>query len=125
MTTSRTREICPVCGSERVRRILWGWVSLTSDERNDVEAGRVILGGRKRGMVKKPDQSLDVPEWACIDCQPGWAEVHRMAVEADELEQAKERAIEAHDFELAARLLHRQDEIDDRISELVRRFTNE
>jgi hypothetical protein len=36
-----------------------------------------------------------------------------------------EKAILAHNFEAAAALLHRQDKIDDRLTELVRRLIGE
>jgi hypothetical protein len=48
-----------------------------------------------------------------------------MAVEEDELQLAKEKAIEAHEFEEAAVILNRQDGIDDRLTELVRRLIGE
>jgi hypothetical protein len=45
-----------------------------------------------------------------------------MAIEEDELQLAKEKAIEAHKFEEAAAILNRQDGIDDRLTELARRL---
>jgi hypothetical protein len=127
-----TPSTCPICGKDQVRRILWGWVCLSTRARGDVEAGRAILGRRRRdasrggrGADEDPDEPLDAPGWACLHCQPGWLNVHRMAVEVDELQLAKEKAIQAHEFEEAAAILNRQDGIDDRLTELARRLIGE
>jgi hypothetical protein len=132
MQSDPTPSTCPVCGEERFRRHLWGGDSLSSRKREDIEAGRAVLGRRRRdkgrhgpGVYGHPHQGFDVPEQVFLRCQPGWLEVHRMALEEDELQLAKEKAILAHNFEVAAALLHRQDKIDDRLTELVRRLIGE
>jgi hypothetical protein len=61
-------------------------------------------------------------EWACLNCEPAWAEVHRMSIEEESLQLAKLEAVLAKDFEAAAAFLNRQDGIEDRIIELVRRI---
>jgi hypothetical protein len=48
-----------------------------------------------------------------------------MAVEQVELQVAKEKALESRNFELAAAIQNRQDGIDDRITEVVRRLIGE
>jgi hypothetical protein len=129
MQSARPPETCPVCGSDRVKRILWGWVCLTPEQRGEVEAGRAILGGRRRdadgqrpGTADDPQQSVDAPEWVCLDCQPVWDEIHRVAIEVDGLQEAKEKALIAQDFALAAVILRRQDVFEARITELARRL---
>ena len=98
----------------------------------DIEAGRAILGRRRRNTGRHglcvygdPHQGFDVPEEVCLRGELGWLEVHRMALEEDELQLAKEKAILYQNFEVAAALLHRQDKIDDRLTELVRRLIGE
>jgi hypothetical protein len=127
MQFARTPETCPDCGSDRVARILWGWFCPTPRQRREVEAGRAILGRWRRdsarlipGTVDDLHQTLEVPEWVCLNCQPGWADIHRLAIKVDELQLAKEQALEAHEFELAAAYLNQQQKIDDRITESVR-----
>jgi hypothetical protein len=66
----------------------------------------------------------ECPEWACLDCEPGWAEVHHLGLEEEKLQDAKNVAVQSCDFEAAATLYNRQDEINDRIVERVRRLTS-
>jgi hypothetical protein len=129
MQSARTPETCPFCGSDHMARILWGWFRLKPEQMGEVEAGRVILGRRRRdtararrGTAADPQHTLDAPQWTYLNCQPAWAEVHHMAMEEYELDLAKWKAVEAHDFEVAAAYLNQQDEIDDRITELVLRL---
>jgi hypothetical protein len=94
----------------------------------DLEACRVILGSRHESGIRvgrtvppRYPQVRGMPEWACLDCDPGWVEVHRLALEG-ELQDAKMVAVAAGDFEAAASASDREDEINDQIVERVRRF---
>jgi hypothetical protein len=86
---------CPKCGHGNVVRVLLDYVHLLGKDEEDVEAGRAILGGRS-GTV--------LPAWVCLDCQPRWSEVHRMALQDLQWDRDKEEAIAATDFEKAARI---------------------
>ena len=117
---------CPACGGSRILPIVWGWQFLDPYKKVDAEAGRVILGSRHKFGIRVgrpiPPQYpnvLGVPEWACLDCEPGWAEVHRLALEEEEARDAKTAAIESGDFEAARTALSRQDQLNDRIIERV------
>ncbi len=67
---------------------------------------------------------LGAPDWACLDCEPGWAEVHELALEEERLQKAKERALELIDVDAAWTYIGWQDEINDRILQTVRRLTS-
>jgi hypothetical protein len=84
--------VCPECGGKRVLPILWGWGFLSPPQREDAEADRVILGsphqsGVRHGRLipRRHPQVLGAPDWACLDCEPGWAEVHRLGTEEEKL----------------------------------------
>ena len=53
-------EICTHCGSSRIANILYGLPGFSKELREDLDEGRVVLGGC---MV-----SEDNPKWACADC---------------------------------------------------------
>lgn len=55
---ARKPHKCPVCGSKRIVKILYGYPSWEVKE--DVEAGRIALGG----CVITGDD----PYWKCVDC---------------------------------------------------------
>jgi hypothetical protein len=122
---------CPACGGNRVRPIFWGWQFLGPREKADAEAGQVILGSRHesgvrfgRSVPRRHPQVLGAPDWACLDCEPGWAEVHDLAIEEEKLQEAKAGALQACNLEAAWAYFGRQDEINDRIVERVRRLTS-
>jgi hypothetical protein len=124
---SRTPATCPVCGSDQIKRILWKWVCLLPKDTSDVDAGRAILAGRRRvtmrqgqGATDDAEETLVAPKWACLQCEPTWAEVHRVVVAGTELETEKEKALHSRDFERAASWWNRQNKLQDRISELVK-----
>jgi hypothetical protein len=123
--------LCPACGGNRVLPIMWGWRFLSAAEKADAEAGLVILGCRHRSGVRigrtvprGHPQVLGAPDWACLDCEPGWAEVHNLALEEQELQEVKEQAVASSDFDAASAFFNRQDEINDRIVQAVRRLTS-
>jgi hypothetical protein len=124
---SRTPATCPVCGSDQIKRILWKWVCLLPKDTSDVDAGRAILAGRCRATMRQGQRATDdaegtlvAPKWACLQCEPSWAEVHRLVVSEMELEMEKEKAIQLQDWERAASWLNRQNRLRDRIFELVK-----
>ena len=86
---------CPKCGHRHVVRVLRDFIHLFGNDERDVEAGRAILGGRSGAIL---------PAWVCLDCQPRWSEVHRMALQDLQWDRAKEQAVAATNFEEAARI---------------------
>jgi hypothetical protein len=122
---------CPVCGGNRVLPILWGWQFLNPREKADAAAGRLILGCRHesgirsgRTVPRRHPQVLGAPDWACLDCEPAWAEVHALALEEEKIQQAKEEAVAACDFEAATAHFNQQDVINDRLVLKVRQLTS-
>ena len=123
--------LCPVCGGKRVLPIMWGWRSLIERQKGDAEEGMVILGSRYQSGVRagrdvppRHPEVLGAPDWACLDCEPGWLDVHKLALEEQGQYEAMERAITSHDFYEAIECLHRQDEVNDRIVQRVKRLTS-
>lgn len=124
-------DSCPTCGGRNVRPILWGWRFLDAESKAAADAGRVILGCRHESGVRggrdipaNHPEVLGVPDWACLDCEPGWAEVHRLALQDEDVWSAKEEAVHSQDFATAFDYLKQQDEITDRIVEVVHRLTS-
>jgi hypothetical protein len=105
---------CSKCGSSQVR-VLWGWGHLRGKTLADVKAGRAILGSRLA--------SVHGPANACLACAPGWNDVHRLAFQEYELQDAKAAAVADADFELAARLLHMQDVKEKELAPLAEKLT--
>jgi len=58
------RPKCKFCGSERCAEILYGRVAETKQLREDLESGKVVLGGC---LVHG-----DMPRWRCLDCGKEW-----------------------------------------------------
>ncbi len=85
--------VCPKCGQARIVRVLWGWVHLWGQKEEDVRSGKAILAAR---------HGRTGPAWVCLDCAPGWSEVHRLATQEWQWQLAKEHAVTAADFEKAA-----------------------
>ena len=106
---------CPKCGQERIVRVLWHWVHLCGKNQEDLASGKAILAS----------QSYDAgPPWVCLQCEPRWSEVHRLALQEREGQAAKEKAIASQDFDLAVK--YRDTQVDLRrqvdllIAELLR-----
>lgn len=57
-------KACPQCGSDRVAPILYGLPMLSKELRQDLDAGRVALGGC---CIDR-----DSPAWACVACEHTW-----------------------------------------------------
>jgi DNA-directed RNA polymerase subunit RPC12/RpoP len=60
---------CEYCGSERCAKILYGRIKETEQLRDDLAAGKVVLGGC---MV---DDWM--PEWRCLNCGEQWRTITR------------------------------------------------
>lgn len=52
---------CPKCGSEKVADILWGMPAYSRELQEDLDNGKIVLGGC---CVTDND-----PEWQCVDCE--------------------------------------------------------
>ena len=102
--------MCPKCGQPRVVRVLWKWVHLWGQKEEDVHSGKAILGSRF---------GEDGPPWVCLQCAPGWSEVHRLATQEWEWQLAKEAAVAAKEFEKAAWYRDSQLELRQRMSAVV------
>lgn len=57
---------CPRCGHTPVAEIVFGLIAITPEIRQDLDAGKLALGGC--------DVSRDDPEWKCTACG---CEIHR------------------------------------------------
>ncbi|HPS33613.1 MAG TPA: hypothetical protein PKW57_08930 [Anaerolineaceae bacterium] len=53
--------ICPVCQSKRIAEILWGMPAFSEQLMEDLDEGKVALGGC---CVSEDD-----PVWRCADCR--------------------------------------------------------
>jgi hypothetical protein len=94
---------------------LWNRVRLSGQDKTDIDAGHAILGG--------PIQK-EAPAWACLDCAPDWLEVHRLGLQDYQWQRAKEAAVCAYEFETAARLRDRQNELRPQLAALVDKLLN-
>lgn len=54
-------EKCPSCGGKKIADILWGMPDFSPELEDDMEKGRIVLGG----CVVTGDD----PEWECTACQ--------------------------------------------------------
>lgn len=57
---SRKPRKCPACGSKRIARILYGLPAFSEQLKQDMEAGKIKLGGC---CIRE-----DNPDWQCADC---------------------------------------------------------
>lgn len=114
---------CPRCGGSQLVRILWDYYSLTEDESRAVAGGQAILGlndrySRKVRSIAIPEARVHrleksrLPTWACLDCNPRWNDLHRLAVQELELEHAKWTAFDAGDFDNAVAILKDQERLE-------------
>ena len=108
--------VCPKCGQPRVVRVLWNWVHLWGQKEEDVRSGKAILAAR---------DNAGGPPWVCLQCTPGWAEVHRLAMQEWEWQLAKEAAVAATEFEKAAWYRDCQDELWQRMMAVVEELGGE
>jgi hypothetical protein len=99
MTDQQMPSVCPRCDKPMTRLVCGANGYFSKRDKLAVASGEAILGGEwDRGQ----------PAWVCLRCTPQWAEVHRLAWQDYEWQVAKEQAIEAGDFELAAHFRDRQ-----------------
>jgi hypothetical protein len=108
--------VCPKCGQASVVRVLWHSVHLCGKDLEEVIAGGAILGSRLHGQG---------PPWVCLQCEPRWSEVHRLAQQDLELQAAKESAVASQDFDTAVKHRDAQQDLrrrlDSVLKELLRR----
>jgi hypothetical protein len=102
--------VCPKCGQSRIVRVLWRGRDLSGRKEEDLRSGKAILGCR---------YGPEGPPWVCLDCAPGWSEVHRLATQEWEWQLAKEEAVASTEFEKAAWSRNTQDELRRRLSAVV------
>jgi hypothetical protein len=62
---------CKSCGSERCAEILYGRRAETKQLREDLKAGKVVLGG----CFIVPG----IPCWRCLDCGAEWGDAYERA----------------------------------------------
>lgn len=58
--------MCPDCKSKSSAKIIWGYVHLTSELKEDIALGKYVLGGC---LVTDHD-----PKWECNSCHYRWGE---------------------------------------------------
>lgn len=54
--------VCPICGSQRVTRILYGMPAYSEDLERNLRTGISVLGGCSVW--------IDMPETVCLECNP-------------------------------------------------------
>ncbi len=108
--------VCPKCGQPRVVRVLWNWVHLWGQKEEDVRLGKAILAAR---------DNAGGPPWVCLQCAPGWSEVHRLAMQEWEWQLAKEAAVAATEFEKAAWYRDCRDELWQRMMAVIEELGGE
>lgn len=57
----RKPKKCPKCKSARIANILYGMPAYSEKLQEDIDAGRIALGGCTIG--------IDDPRWQCADCE--------------------------------------------------------
>lgn len=121
LLTTDLPERCPKCGGSRLVPILWGYIELVGREAEAVGAGHALLGLHRRYFrtleIGDPAPTFlleksRLPRWACLDCQPRWLDLHNLALKQWEAVAAKIAAVYAGDFERAADLRQREQEIE-------------
>ena len=58
---------CPECGSNKVVRIIYGYLESSEDLKKELDVGKTRLGGCC--------VSEDSPEWACNSCYHEWGKL--------------------------------------------------
>src|SRR5689334_7963694 len=110
MQCEKPPTVCPRCGSSHTARLIWGCVHLCGEDEEDVRAGRAIVVNPQGTQTYEPWQALmrrrsgELPRWACLDCAPGWSEVHEMAIQDYRRQIDKEDAVATRQFDRAAEL---------------------
>ena len=119
MTDSNIPTERPICAAPTVRSV-WNSVlfSPTDIHKPEVQSSQLLIGGRV-------DLDRVVPDWACPRCQPGWFEVHQLAVRDCQLQIAKEDAIAAHDFNKARQMRDLQFDFRPKLNVMVEELLKE
>jgi hypothetical protein len=124
---------CPRCGSSRTVRLIWRCLLLRGKDERDVDAGSAIVVTLTPhiGYDYEPWQELMrrrggvLPRWACLNCSPGWGEVHQMAMQDYRRQMDKIDALGAAQFERATALRDAQYRDRERFVTAVARMLEE
>ena len=119
MSSTEVPNRCPACGGPRVVRIYSGYKMIgtplmdrfSRPWREGIDGVQALLGG----MEELPEAAA----WTCLDCYPGWLEVHGLALEEEEFQEALERSLVSPDFEQAAMSRDRRNAASKRIRERI------
>ena len=65
-------KVCSECGSKKIAKIEYGLPYFSEEERQQVEAGKIVLGG----CVLTGDD----PDWQCVDCGKSFPEPRELPV---------------------------------------------
>lgn len=115
---------CPTCGSSRIRTILWFWTP--SEEINEaIRAERIILGSQYwyfasgKGRLASGKPFPRAPSCVCLDCEPRWSEVHRLAIRAEELDLRWNELLSANEWEAVVSLRPKRESNENQLFQLV------
>jgi hypothetical protein len=129
MRCGRPPAGCPRCGSSRTVRLIWRCVELLyPDDEKDVEAGTAFVVHGHLVSYFEQWQSLmqrrngELPTWSCLDCYPGWRDVHQMAMQIHRMQMEKEESVVAMRFDRAGELEYAQYRERDRLVTAVARM---
>lgn len=100
---------CPECGGARIVRIFWGHIAVLQLRGAEIEGMPAIAGGKF--------EPVSAPTWVCLDCQPGWCEVHQLALEEEEHQIRVEESLAAVDFDTAVKWRDQRHDVHRRIQE--------
>jgi hypothetical protein len=93
-----------------------------------VEAGKAIVVNPQLASSLKPWQALmqrranELPTWTCLDCNPGWNDVHQMAMQDLGMQMEKQNSVAAMQIDRAAELKDAQYRVRDRLVAAVARM---
>lgn len=104
--------MCPRCGEPRVVRVVWQATHLSKTNTDEINAGTAILCSVSPAGISRPP-------WVCVQCAPGWVDVHRIAMQVYQLQMDKEEAILRKNFELAAEHRDAQVTLREQISPII------
>jgi hypothetical protein len=110
--TKQIEGTCPQCRGSRVVRILWGYPTPTADVRRQISEGCLLLAGEF--------QYTQGPAWACLDCEPGWQEIHDLVIDEQQFNARKKDAVAKQDFENASKLRDEANRAKDKRFEVIR-----
>jgi hypothetical protein len=131
MRREKPPAVCPRCGSSRTVRLIWWCAYLCGEDEKDVKAGSAIVVSPQLARSCERWQALmrhhagELPLRACLACNPGWSDVHQMAMQDYRRQIEKEDAVRAMQIDEAAELLHAQRRDRNLLVEAVARLLDE